>query len=58
VITCRYVDRNGNRCTGEATDPEAELLLCIRHMACALELVRHLAAKHPSIAITFSGSAS
>lgn len=28
---CRYLRRNGEQCTGEAADAEAEVLLCIKH---------------------------
>src|SRR3712207_8961393 len=33
LITCRYLDRGGNRCTAEAADPTGEVLLCLRHLA-------------------------
>lgn len=38
--TCRVVDRFGDRCTGEAVDPAAELLICTRHLAQAQRLIR------------------
>lgn len=42
MITCRYVDRHGDRCTAEVLDPEGELLLCTRHTAAAIEYVHHV----------------
>ena len=51
MITCRYTDRRGNQCTAEAVDPNGELLLCVRHLAAAIELIRTLADKHPQIAM-------
>lgn len=47
MTTCRYLDRHGNRCTGEAVDDQGELLLCVRHLAAAIELIRHLAETQP-----------
>jgi hypothetical protein len=43
--TCRYLEthprRGTNQCTSEATDGEnAEIKLCIKHLALALELVK------------------
>ena len=38
--TCRYLRRDNNQCTGEAVDPNGEILLCTKHLARALELVR------------------
>lgn len=42
-VTCRYLDHHSNRCTGEAVDPAGEILLCVAHLARALELVRNRA---------------
>jgi hypothetical protein len=28
IVTCRVLNRLGDRCTGEAVDPTAELLIC------------------------------
>lgn len=39
-ITCRYLNRHGDQCTGEAVDAQGEILLCVRHLGLALELVR------------------
>ncbi|MGC4891065.1 hypothetical protein [Micromonospora sp. DT227] len=43
AVRCRYLDvhahRGVNRCTGEAADPNAELVLCTGHLAAALRLV-------------------
>jgi hypothetical protein len=38
-VTCRVVDRLGNRCTGEAVMADAELLICTRHLAEAQRLI-------------------
>jgi len=40
VITCRYLRRNDVQCTAEAVDPEADILLCTRHLARAMTLLR------------------
>lgn len=43
-ITCRYLRRDSNQCTGEAVDPDGEILLCTKHLARALQLVQvHMA---------------
>lgn len=39
IVTCRMTDRWGNRCTGEAIDPDGEALICIRHYAAAARTV-------------------
>jgi hypothetical protein len=39
-ITCRYLRRSGDQCTGQVTDSNAEILLCQKHLARAIELVR------------------
>ena len=41
--TCRYLRRDSNQCTGEAVDPDAEILLCQTHLGRAVALVRHAA---------------
>lgn len=51
-VTCRYSDRHGNQCTGQAVDAEGELLLCEKHLARALEL---LARKIPGLAVFLTG---
>lgn len=40
AIRCRYLRRSGEQCTGEAADPTAEVLLCIKHMARVVEHAR------------------
>ncbi|MCW2920005.1 MAG: hypothetical protein JWN52_8073 [Actinomycetia bacterium] len=37
---CRYLGRGDNQCTGEVLDPAAEILLCRKHLARALQLIR------------------
>lgn len=39
-ITCRYLRKDSNQCTAEAVDPSGEILLCIKHMARTIEMVR------------------
>ncbi|MBX6387022.1 MAG: hypothetical protein IRZ07_29270 [Microbispora sp.] len=39
-VTCRYLRRNGEQCTGEAVDSTADVLLCIKHMARVVEHAR------------------
>jgi len=58
VTTCRYTNRHGNQCTAEAVDEQGELLLCVRHLAAAIELIRTLADKHPTIAMLANRSSS
>ena len=37
---CRYVRRNGERCTAETVDGDAKVIqLCLKHMGRALELI-------------------
>ena len=44
LTRCRYLRRDANQCTAEAVDPDAEILLCTKHLARALELVQiHMA---------------
>ena len=38
--TCRYLRRDSNQCTGEAVDPDGEILLCTKHMARAVVLMQ------------------
>jgi hypothetical protein len=50
---CQVLDitrRGVNRCTDEAVDPVGEILICLCHLAAALELVRYL----PGIEITIA----
>lgn len=40
VITCRYLRRGAEgQCTAEAVDPDADVLICMRHAARVLELI-------------------
>lgn len=39
IVTCRVLSGRGNRCTGEAVDPNAELKICARHLAEAQRLI-------------------
>lgn len=40
ITRCRYQRRNNELCTGEAVDPNGEILLCTKHLARALTLVQ------------------
>jgi hypothetical protein len=40
TVRCRYLNRTGDPCTGEAVDAHGEVLLCTKHLALAIELVR------------------
>lgn len=40
LVRCRYLRRNDEQCTGEAVDELGEILLCTKHLARALELVK------------------
>lgn len=50
TIRCRYLEthprRGVNQCTGEAVDPDAELLLCTTHLAAAWRMVTAIRAGH------------
>jgi len=39
IVTCRVLNRFGHQCTGEAVDPDAELKICVRHLAEAQRLI-------------------
>lgn len=39
VVHCRVTNRYGNRCTAEALDPNADVLICMRHTALVIELL-------------------
>lgn len=43
LTRCRYRRRNDDMCTAEAVDPDAEILLCQKHLGRAVALVRHAA---------------
>ncbi|MFI6329870.1 hypothetical protein ACIBBG_16405 [Micromonospora chersina] len=46
LIRCRYLRRNNAQCTAEAVDPDGQVLLCTKHLARALQLIRvHLPAQ-------------
>lgn len=38
-VTCRVLSGRGNQCTAEAVDPNAELKICVRHLAEAQRLI-------------------
>ena len=38
-VTCRVLNGRGNQCTAEAVDPNAELKICVRHLAEAQRLI-------------------
>lgn len=40
---CRYLRRNGEQCTGEALDPNADVLICSKHAARTMQLIRSAA---------------
>jgi hypothetical protein len=40
AMKCRYLNRYAVQCTGEAVDPDGEVLLCTRHLGNALELLK------------------
>ncbi|MBA9002030.1 hypothetical protein [Thermomonospora cellulosilytica] len=37
---CRYLRRNGEQCTAEALDPSADILICSKHAARTMQLIR------------------
>ncbi len=38
-VTCRMTDSHHDQCTGEAIDPDGEVLICLRHAAEVMRLV-------------------
>lgn len=40
ITRCRYLVGDDNRCTAEAADPDGEVVLCTRHLALTLTLLR------------------
>lgn len=46
LVRCHYIAahprRGENQCTGEAVDPEAELLLCTTHLAAAWRMIAEI----------------
>lgn len=43
AVRCRMLDHLSNRCPNPALDPDAPLIVCVKHAAAAAELLRHLA---------------
>lgn len=41
-VCCRYLRRSGEQCTGEATNPDGDVLLCTKHLARLLVELQHL----------------
>jgi hypothetical protein len=39
IVRCRVNNRMGDPCSGEAVDPNADLLICVRHLAEAQRLI-------------------
>jgi hypothetical protein len=40
VVRCRYTgEHSDDFCTGEAADPQGEILLCLKHLGRAMELI-------------------
>lgn len=46
AVRCRYLRRSGEQCTGEAADPAADVVLCLKHMARVLEHARATFARY------------
>ncbi|WP_141579673.1 hypothetical protein [Actinomadura sp. WMMA1423] len=40
IIRCRYLRQNDEQCTAEVLDPEADVLLCLKHSARVVEHAR------------------
>lgn len=45
MVTCRYLRRNEQQCTGEAVDPDGDILLCTKHLARAMSLFKSAAGR-------------
>lgn len=39
IVRCRYLRRNTEFCTGEAIDPEGDILICQKHAARVMALI-------------------
>lgn len=39
-VLCRYTRQSGDQCTGEALDPTADVLICTKHAARVMALIR------------------
>ncbi|WP_165959106.1 hypothetical protein [Actinomadura sp. KC345] len=46
LTRCRYLRKNDQQCTAEAVDPNAEVLLCTKHMARVVEHARATYARY------------
>jgi hypothetical protein len=40
IVRCRYLRLSGAQCTAEAADPTADVVLCTKHLARAIEHAR------------------
>ena len=40
LVRCRYLRLNDTQCTAEAADPAGDVLLCTKHLARALRLIK------------------
>lgn len=38
-VFCRYLRLSERQCTGEAVDPEGDILLCSKHLARAMVMI-------------------
>lgn len=45
AVRCRYRRRNDEMCTGGAVDPDGDVLLCTKHLARAMTLIRTVTAR-------------
>lgn len=51
IVRCRYLTpREGLQCTAEAVDPDAEVVLCARHLAAAARIYRDAARTNAELA--------
>jgi hypothetical protein len=41
IVRCRYRRQNGEMCTAEVLDPDADILICGKHAARVMVLVRN-----------------
>lgn len=39
IVRCRYLHADPVQCTGEAVDPDGDVLLCTSHLSRALQLI-------------------
>jgi hypothetical protein len=42
-VSCRYLRRSGEQCTAECLDPEGDILICAKHAARTVVLIKHRA---------------